>query len=105
MSKRWKAVELGIAKLLGGERAGAVGKEGPDVLLELVAPEVKTREKLPKWFVDAMEQAEHNAPEGKVPFMIIHQKGWEYKDAIVGVRLGTMIELLNKLSLLGGNND
>jgi hypothetical protein len=65
-----------------------------------LAPEIKTREKLPKWFVDAMEQAEDNAPEGKIPFMIIHQKGWKMEHSIVGVRLKTMLELLHEIGRL-----
>ena len=98
MGKRWKDVELRIAKLLEGQRAGAVGKEGPDVLHPILAPEIKTREKLPAWLTGAMQQAEDNAPEGKLPFIVLHEKGWNMEKSIVGMRLGVILEILRRIN-------
>lgn len=85
--KAWKAFEREIAKRFHGKRAGPTGKEGPDVIHPLWAPECKTRKKLPRLLVDAMDQAVHNSPPGKVPLVILHQAHDEFDQALVIIRL------------------
>ena len=88
MVKTWKAAELKIAEKLGGKRAGNTGRMGPDVLHEVYAPEVKTtRSGFPKWLTSAIAQAVRNAPEGKLPLVVLHRVGDKYDDALVVVRL------------------
>lgn len=88
MSKAWKEFELWFAKLIGGERAGAVGKEGPDVLHPRLAPECKERKRPIKALDKYMEQAETNAPKGKVPLIVLHTLGRQHTDDMVLMRVG-----------------
>lgn len=75
MSDRlWKKTERAIAKRLGGQRVGATGKPGPDVVTSTLSVEVKTRKTLPKWLKDALAQATNGA-DGRLPVVIIHQPG------------------------------
>ena len=85
--KAWKAFEREIAKRLGGQRAGPLGREGPDVLHPLWAPECKMRKKLPRLLTEAMDQAVTNTPPGKIPLVILHQAHDEYDQALVVMRL------------------
>ena len=83
----WKACERAVAAILGGERVGCTGKATPDVVTERLAVEVKHREKLPKWLTAAMEQAEQNAPEDKLPVVVLHEKHKRHCQDLVVVRL------------------
>ena len=83
----WKAVERAVARLLGGERVGCTGKATPDVVTERLAVEVKHRAKLPKWLMAAMEQSERNAPEDKVPVVVLHEKHQKHCQDLVILRL------------------
>jgi len=85
--KLWKASERKISRLLGGQRAGAVGREGPDVIHPHLAVEVKERRKLPAWLLSAVEQAIMGAPKDKLPMVVLHRAGDRYEDALVVVRL------------------
>ena len=88
MSDRlWKKTERAIAKRLGGQRVGATGKPGPDVVTSTLSVEVKTRKTLPKWLKDALAQATNGA-DGRLPVVIIHQAGERHADDLVLVRMG-----------------
>ncbi len=87
MSKAWKAHELRVAKRLGGERAGAVGKEGPDVLHPTLAPEIKERKRPLKTLQKYMAQAVRNAPAGRVPIVWLHTLGELDNDDLVVMRV------------------
>lgn len=97
MDKLWKKAERRFADILGGKRTGPTGKDSPDITHDTLAPEVKTREELPKWFTECMDQAERNAPPGKTPLVIFHVKGERYLDALVVLRLKDFIEIRNDL--------
>ena len=45
-----------------------------------------------------MQQAEDNAPEGKLPFIVLHEKGWNMEKSIVGMRLGVILEILRRIN-------
>lgn len=95
---RWKGVELEIAKALGARRAGAVGKEGPDILdCEPYAPQVKHGKtyKLAKWLHLAWDQAEGDA-DGLIPVLIIHEKYADILDSFVIMRLSDFREQLTR---------
>ncbi len=85
----FKAAERQVAKLLGGKRVGHLG--GADVLAGDVAAEVKVRGQLPRWLVEAMDQAEGHAGE-RWPIVVLHQRGKQYKDALVVTRLSHWLE-------------
>lgn len=87
-NKLWKHVEREIAKLFGGTRnpiTGRVRDKGlPDIEHDKFSIEVKHRESLPSWLVDAMDQAiqSKRSPE-HIPIVVLHQKGVKYEDSIV----------------------
>lgn len=87
MSRAWKSNELWFAKLIGGERGGAVGKEGPDVLHERLAPECKERRRSLRTLDKYMLQATTNAPAGKVPLVVLHTLGASHASDLVVMRV------------------
>ena len=89
---RWKAKERELAKLLGGKRTGPTGKDNPDVLHPTLAPELKTMKRLPKWLLNFVQQAVDNAPPDKLPFVVMQQKGMEWGDTLVVVRMRHWVE-------------
>jgi hypothetical protein len=58
-----------------------------------LSAEVKTRKALPKFFVRAYGQAAGNAKPGKVPVLILKEKGKQYADCLVVVSLGDFLAL------------
>lgn len=104
MSDRaWKRAERAFGSLLGLVRAGAVGREGPDLVppepspknATWLAPEVKAGEKyrIPSWQVKAIGQAVENSGPGQLPFVIVHRPHQRFEDALVLVRLGDILAL------------
>ena len=87
----WKSVERRIARELGGERVGILGRE--DVRHERLSVEVKTRRALPKFLSRSYAQAAGNAKEGKIPLLILKEKGKQYADCLVVVSLGDFLAL------------
>lgn len=93
----WKAAELKLARLLGGERVPVSGRQrgwAPDIAHSHLALEVKTRKRAPLLLADGLDQAEKSAVwtkkrgEGeRLPMLIIHQDGTRYENAYVVVRL------------------
>ena len=73
--KPWKATERRIAKVGGGKRTGATGKATDDVTWEVlpVSIECKHGRAVPKFLLDAMEQARKNCREGCVPVAAFHK--------------------------------
>ena len=71
----WKATERRVAAILGGDRVGCTGEASPDVVTDWLAVEVKHRRALPAWLKAALAQAKANAPEGKLPVVILHEHG------------------------------
>lgn len=95
----WKQAEREIAKRFGTERTGPLGEMCPDAISEAYAIEVKHRNRLPHWLLEAMDQAERNGgiwvPEC-LPIVVLHQKGQEYDKCLVVVRLDAFIEWFGK---------
>lgn len=65
----------------------ALGLRTPDVETDVWSIECKEREKLPAWLHKAMAQARTNATPGKLPLVILHQKGERHDNDMVVVRL------------------
>ena len=88
MSKTWKAVELAICRIFGGERAGAVGKDGPDCCgTAPYAVQVKHGKQVPKTIQTWMEQASRDATQGSLPVLVMHPHGEAIEDSLVVMRL------------------
>ncbi len=81
--KRGKDAERAIAKLVNGKRIGILGSE--DVEHPTFSIEVKSRQKFiaEKW----MQQAERNAPIGKVPLVVVHVVGQPFEKSFVVMRM------------------
>ena len=71
----WKQVEWRVAKLTGGTRTGATGRNTEDVGHGTFSLEVKHRATLPSWLTAAYAQAKRNAPVGKTPLVVLHEHG------------------------------
>lgn len=97
MAKTWKAVESKICRMLGLIRAPITGRtrgsaadcQHPDgKTTPFFAVEVKHREYLPDWMLDAMAQALASMRDsGQLPLVVFHQKRMEFKDSVVMLRL------------------
>jgi hypothetical protein len=99
--KDWKTCERRIAQLLGGRRVPVSGRtrgDTPDVAHERLSIEVKSRKTLPAWLLDALAQARAATKDGRVPVAVLHQDHKQYRDAVVVMRLGDFVELLERSS-------
>lgn len=93
----WKAVELALAKLLGGERVPVTGRTmgyAPDIDHPSMAVEVKHGKSIPKLLTKALAQAVAAqgwyAKRGKgdrVPVAIFHPEGARYDESYLIVRI------------------
>jgi calcineurin-like phosphoesterase family protein len=91
--QRGKRTERKIAELLNGRRLGVLGKH--DVESELFGVEVKSREKLPKWFVDFWKQTIANCPKDKTPLLVIHKLNQRYDDDWVVIKMKDFLEMID----------
>jgi hypothetical protein len=66
-----------------------------------LCPEVKTRERLPSWLLEAVAQAEARAKEGQTPIAVLHECGTGYDGAIVVMRLRDFLAVARR----GGSRD
>ena len=90
----WKHCERMIASLLGGTRTGCTGESRRDVEHPHWSGEVKQRKNLPDWLHSAMKQAETEA-EGRVPIAVLHEKGLQYDQSYVIIRLSDFNKEIN----------
>jgi hypothetical protein len=103
MSKLWKSVERKIAALLGGERVPITGRirgSAPDIKHELFSIEVKHREHLPDWLLDAMNQADESNNGSQIPMVVLHEKNMMFLNCLCVLRLSDIIELA-KIAKIG----
>lgn len=83
----WKQHERAVAKRLGGKRVGPSGTATADVVCEHLAVECKHRKELPAWLKAAMAQAVKAAGDGRMPLVVLHEKGRRHDSDIVCMRL------------------
>lgn len=93
MGATWKHAERKVAEILDGRRVGCTGKATADVLAGDLAIEVKHRKALPQWLKGALEQAEGNAPDGRIPVVVLHEKHQEYGRSLAIVSLADLRRL------------
>jgi len=85
MRGNWKNVERRLARELGGERVGILGHE--DVRHDRLSVEVKSRRELPRFIVNAYDQAVTNSRAGKMPLLILKEKSKRFADCLCILRL------------------
>jgi len=91
--KAWKVFERHFAGLIGGTRAGPLGKNGPDVIHPVLAPELKERKRPLKTLAKYMAQAITNAPSGKTPIVVMHTLGDSHDNDLVVMRLAEWLKM------------
>lgn len=96
--KRGKRAERKVAKLLGGERIGLLGRD--DVRAGRFSIEVKSRKAfMPlKW----IDQADRNCKKG-VPIVIVHVTGKKHSEDIVLMKFSVFKEVTREDYLLSGS--
>jgi hypothetical protein len=70
-AQRWKRQERAIATALGVRRIPNSGAGQPDIRAAGWAIQVKTRQQLPAWLWDAIDQAQRDAGEGERPAVVL----------------------------------
>ena len=83
--KAWKQFERFICKLFGGERDWEHPAEcrGTGVF----APEAKYRKKIPTWLVQMLEQAEQQAHDDQIGFVVLTEHNRPRMRSLVVLRL------------------
>jgi len=69
--KRWKRQERRVAQLLNARRNPHDGSGSPDVESEWLVAEVKDRKKLPKWLLEALDQARAKAERTRLGLVVL----------------------------------
>lgn len=98
--KLWKKIERKVANALGGVRVPVTGRQrgsAPDIEHDLFSIEVKHRETLPEWLMDAMEQANMSRTGDKLPMVVLHQKGQPIIECLTVMKLGDILTLKKRL--------
>ena len=95
---RWKAAEREIASRLDGQRNPVTGRARSAGVADIEHPqfglEIKTREKIPLWLEDAMDQAKAcSRTSNKIPMVILHKVGDRFDHAMVIVQLSDLDHL------------
>lgn len=91
--KTWKAVELAVARLLGGRRCHF---EAADAQAGPWAIEVKHGKQIPKTILKWWTQARTNAILGRKPLLVLHPPKAEYQDSLAVIRLGDLADFLRE---------
>jgi hypothetical protein len=84
--KGWKKFERRIAGKLGGRRVRAGERELEDIEHPILSVEAKLFKSVPVCMEGPMEQAERNAPKGKIPMVCMKKNGRLDDNALVFMR-------------------
>ncbi len=97
--KDWKVCERRIAESLGGTRIPVCGRargDSPDIQHNSLSIEVKSRQRLPAWIEDSLQQVEACAENGQLPIAVLHQDRLPYPESLVVMRLEEFSNYLRK---------
>lgn len=84
----WKDLERRVARLLGGVRIPCTGAATADVVVgDRLAVECKYRTRLPVWLNGALDQVEGCAGDGRLPIVVLFERGRRTGDSLVLMRL------------------
>ena len=83
----WKRCERELRKRWQGERAVHLGEKGANGYSGWLRWELKCRERLPQWIVDAWLQANIGRKSNELGVVILKQKYWSWADAFVVIKL------------------
>lgn len=97
--KGWKRCERKIAEILGGRRVPVSGRQRgdrPDIDHDVLSVEAKYRQSIPKWLLDALQQAEASSTDGKIACVVLHADGALYADSLCLIRLEDLADYLRE---------
>ena len=100
MTSTWKHTELRICRLLGMERNGAQGAEGPDCDCDWLAVEVKHRARVPKFLTQTLAKVRRQAGADRLGIMVLHEHGSAGDDDLVIMALSDFADWYG-----GGSDD
>ena len=95
---RGKRLERHIAKRVGGHRVGVTGLATCDVSMPGFSIEAKSRQTVPAWINDALDQAATNGDADTTPIVILHQTGWRHERDIVMLRMAAWEEIVGEMT-------
>lgn len=102
--KSWKRAEREVARRLGGRRIPVSGRQrgdAPDIEHLTLSIEVKHRESLPAWLLDAMDQARASCRDEQLAIAVLHQRGMRYEQSLVVIDLSSLARLLAGRTVIG----
>lgn len=92
----WKRFERSTAKALGSTRCGPLGHNSADVHSDRYSISCKYMAHLPKWATDCLAEARaFKKAEGKLPVLIIAEKGMRQQDSLCIMRFSDWQQLEN----------
>lgn len=97
--KLWKQAERKLAELLGGKRVPITGRQrgsAPDIAHDVFSIEVKHRQTLPSWILDAMNQADASNDGSQISIVLLHEKHQKYEDSLTLIRLSDLLLMKEK---------
>ncbi len=85
MDKLWKAIERRVAADFDGRRVPVHSTDGMkcDVVTDNACIQVKERISLPVFIKDVMAQARADCEDGKLPLVVLHEKGKQRSEDVV----------------------
>ena len=99
----WKAVERAIAKVLRGTRIPVSGRQrgdSADIEHPFFSVEVKHRETLPDWILDALDQAKKSKRGSRIPLAVLHGKGMKYEESLAFMELRDIMAMYDRIEKL-----
>jgi hypothetical protein len=95
--RQGRHVQSKMAKLTGGKNVGTI--EGQDLSYHDKPWSIEVKHR--KTFIGNtfMDQADKNAPKGKVPLVIVHTKNQRYMKSVVLIRLDNWIDWFGTLEV------
>jgi hypothetical protein len=103
-TRTWKHTERAVAAKLGGKRQHF---EAEDISHPIWSVQVKHRSpaNYPKRVSDWLNQARVDAPEGKIPLLVIHLSGDRHGEDMVVMRMSDFEEMFGNVRPKGAQGE
>ena len=94
--RQGRKVQSVLAQLTGGKNVGTIENQDISFVNKPFSIEAKHR----KVFIGNtfMEQAERNAPEGKIPIVMVHTKGKRFNKSLVMIHLDEWLKITERIT-------
>lgn len=88
--RTWKRVERRVASLLGGQRVPLSGRapslKGDVRVDDWLVVEVKHRQRLPRWLMEALAGVREAAGPGRLGIVVLHERGRRHALVLASLR-------------------